>query len=195
LTQLWSYPAQLSVSTDSDSQRYDGYWWPAARQGCLNFEPHLHATGMRMCMKRSIRGRSKRFNCAGYDHNWVKNYQYDENLAPLLPKGTILHVIAWFDGTREECEQHRAEKRRPCGDVGRWPTCSASKIGPFLLTDAQYLEELAKRREYLTRTDNPSVIGCPGCWEAPPACGRRRVTVAESTAARKGVQGMGSSDF
>jgi hypothetical protein len=38
----------------------------------------------------------------------------------------------------------------------------------FFLTDAQYQEELAKRREHLDRTQGwDTVIGCPGCFERP----------------------------
>jgi hypothetical protein len=40
----------------------------------------------------------------------------------------------------------------------------------FFLTDEQYQEELAKRREYLTRTQGwDTVVGCPGCFEQPAA--------------------------
>ena len=28
-----------------------------------------------------------------------RSYQYQDDVAPLLPKGTILHVIAWYDNT------------------------------------------------------------------------------------------------
>ena len=38
-------------------------------------------------------------NCVGYDHNWVKQYVYADDAAPLLPKGTILHLIAFLDTT------------------------------------------------------------------------------------------------
>jgi hypothetical protein len=38
-------------------------------------------------------------NCAGYNHNWVKTYAYDEDVAPLLPAGTVIHLIGWFDNT------------------------------------------------------------------------------------------------
>jgi hypothetical protein len=38
-------------------------------------------------------------NCAGYNHNWVKVYAYDDDVAPLLPTGTIIHLIGWYDNT------------------------------------------------------------------------------------------------
>ena len=49
-----------------------------------------------MCLQ-AIYGRVvETLNCSGYDHNWVRNYQYEENREPLIPKGTILHAIGWF---------------------------------------------------------------------------------------------------
>jgi len=38
-------------------------------------------------------------NCSGYNHNWVKTYIYDDAVAPLLPKGTIMHIIGWYDNS------------------------------------------------------------------------------------------------
>ena len=60
----------------------------------------MHAAGVRMCM-RAIHSVTviETLNCAGYDHNWTRNYTYDENTAPLLPKGTIIQSIAWFDNS------------------------------------------------------------------------------------------------
>jgi hypothetical protein len=38
----------------------------------------------------------------------------------------------------------------------------------FMLTDAQYQDELAKRRDYLTKTNGwDRLVGCPGCFEPP----------------------------
>ena len=63
------------------------------------FEPHMHAAGVRMCLEAIWGGRTETLSCAGYDHNWVKVYKYGDDAAPLLPKGTLLHVTAYFDNT------------------------------------------------------------------------------------------------
>ena len=63
------------------------------------FEPHMHAAGVRMCMEAIWGGRTEVLNCAGYDHNWVKVYRYTDDSAPLLPKGTLIHITAHFDNT------------------------------------------------------------------------------------------------
>jgi len=60
----------------------------------------MHAAGVRMCM-RAIHSVTviETLNCAGYDHNWTRNYEYDDDHAPLLPKGTVIQWIVWFDTT------------------------------------------------------------------------------------------------
>ncbi|GIS50602.1 MAG: hypothetical protein Ct9H90mP25_0360 [Gammaproteobacteria bacterium] len=62
----------------------------------MAFEPHLHAPGVRMCLE-AIFGHNKfTINCVGYDHNWVKQYIYKEDSAPLLPKGrSFKQSLTW----------------------------------------------------------------------------------------------------
>lgn len=157
---------ELMIRPDSDNQRYDGYWVAPQPVRLLNYEPHLHATGIRMCMEAIYQRSIETLNCAGYDHNWVKNYQYDENAAPLLPKGTILHIIAWFDGT---AKNPNIIEPRNATVWGRRSVANMFGVEnrAIFLTDEQYLEELAKRREHLKLTPGSSMIGCPGCMDAP----------------------------
>ena len=65
----------------------------------ITFEPHLHAPGVRMCLEAIWGHNIQTLNCVGYDHNWVKQYVYDDDAAPLLPKGTIVHLIGFLDTT------------------------------------------------------------------------------------------------
>ena len=65
----------------------------------LSFEPHLHAPGARMCLEAIWGYNIQTLSCVGYDHNWVRGYSYADDVAPLLPKGTILKVTAWHDNT------------------------------------------------------------------------------------------------
>ena len=66
----------------------------------LTFEPHLHASGTRMCADALYPdGSRETLNCAGYNHNWVRTYNYEDDVAPLLPKGTVIHLRAWYNNT------------------------------------------------------------------------------------------------
>ena len=75
--------------------------WPLSRPGMvLSFEPHLHSSGRRMCVEALYpTGYQETLNCAGYNHNWVKVYHYEDDVTPLLPAGTVLKITAWYDNT------------------------------------------------------------------------------------------------
>jgi len=67
-----------------------------------NFQPHFHLRGKAMQVEaitpdgnRQILSYVNNFN-----FNWMTNYIYDDDVAPLLPKGTVIHVTAWYDNTR-----------------------------------------------------------------------------------------------
>src|SRR5262249_56848036 len=56
------------------------------------FEPHMHAAGVRMCLDAIWNEKVETLSCSGYDHNWVRAYDYADDATPLLPRGTILRV-------------------------------------------------------------------------------------------------------
>ena len=43
--------------------------------------------------------RVEQLNCVNYDFNWQIVYNYADDVAPLLPAGTIMHVISWHDNS------------------------------------------------------------------------------------------------
>ena len=66
--------SEIEVNPNQDNQRIDAYWVAPQHIKLVNYEPHMHAAGVRMCME-AIYGRSvETLNCAGYDHNWVRTY-------------------------------------------------------------------------------------------------------------------------
>jgi len=40
-----------------------------------------------MCLEAIWGHNIQTLNCVGYDHNWVKQYVYDDDAAPLLRRG------------------------------------------------------------------------------------------------------------
>ena len=38
-------------------------------------------------------------SCADYDHNWAKIYVYEDDVAPLLPAGTVVRIMAWYNNS------------------------------------------------------------------------------------------------
>ena len=86
-------------SNDNDVMR-DGFHRLMQPTKLLTFEPHLHSSGKRMCFEALYPNNAREIlSCADYDHNWAKVYVYADHATPLLPAGTIVHVMAWYDNS------------------------------------------------------------------------------------------------
>jgi hypothetical protein len=135
----------------------------------ISFEPHLHAPGARMCLEAIWGYNIQTLNCVGYDHNWVRGYDYTDDSSPLLPKGTILHIVGYMDNS--PTNKNVPDPRNWQGSGNRSVANMFIDLGMRVaLTDDQFQEEMAKRRDRLHLTKNDVVIGCPLClvMPAPP---------------------------
>jgi hypothetical protein len=66
-----------------------------------NFQPHMHLRGKVMSMEAILPDGSKQM-LSSVDHfnfNWMNNYIYADDAAPVLPAGTVLHITAQHDNT------------------------------------------------------------------------------------------------
>ena len=66
-----------------------------------NFQPHMHLRGKAMLLEAILpNGNVQTISyCNNFNFNWMNNYIYAEDAAPVFPKGTIIHVKAWHDNT------------------------------------------------------------------------------------------------
>ncbi len=78
-----------------------------------SFQPHMHLRGKAMQVTAlSPTGQQTVISyISNFDFQWMTSYQYADDVAPLLPKGTILKVTAWHDNTA-------AKKSNP--DPNQW---------------------------------------------------------------------------
>jgi hypothetical protein len=67
-----------------------------------NFQPHMHLRGKAMAVDAILPdGTIQNVSYVGnFNFNWMTNYIYDDEAAPVFPKGTTIHVTAWYDNTR-----------------------------------------------------------------------------------------------
>jgi hypothetical protein len=66
-----------------------------------NFQPHMHLRGKAMSMRAILPDGTVRM-LSYVDHfnfNWMTNYIYADEAAPVLPKGTVLCITSWYDNT------------------------------------------------------------------------------------------------
>ena len=132
----------------------------------VTFEPHLHAPGMRMCLEAIWGFNVETLNCVGYDHNWVRGYTYAQDHQPLLPKGTVLHIIGYMD---------TSEANRNVPDTRNWQGSGNRSVANMFIdlgmrvemSDEQFVEEMAMRRHRLALGPNDHVVGCPLCLVIP----------------------------
>jgi hypothetical protein len=120
-----------------------------------------------MCLEAIWGYNIQTLSCAGYDHNWVRGYVYADDAAPLLPKGTILHIIGYMDNSPSN--KNVSDPRNWQGAGNRSVANMFLDLGQGVaLSDEQFMEEMTARREKLHLTRNDSVIGCPLCLLVPP---------------------------
>jgi mono/diheme cytochrome c family protein len=138
-----------------------------------SFEPHMHASGVRMCLDAIWGGRTETINCVGYDHNWVKVYSYHPDYAPLLPAGTLVRITAYFDTTSDN--RNVVDPRNWQGLGHRSIDNMAITFLPGIaLTDEEFAAEIARRRAVHGLAEGEAMIGCPLCGYANPPLARER---------------------
>ena len=155
----------IDVKPNQAKQELHAYATLTEHTKIIAFEPHLHAPGVRMCLEAIWGHNIQTLNCVGYDHNWVKQYVYDDDSAPLLPKGTIVHLIGFLDTT--PANKNPADPRNWAGGGRRSIANMFIDLGYSVsLTEEQFQAEMGKRRARMS-SRNDYDIGCPLCW-APP---------------------------
>jgi len=91
--------------------RSDGYFRLPKPAVLSAFQPHFHTRGKAQCVEaiypdvradsaRPGPARSETLSCvSNYVFGWSITYPYAEDVAPLLPAGTVIHVTTWHDNT------------------------------------------------------------------------------------------------
>jgi hypothetical protein len=140
--------ATIDIPANSIVRR-DGYTRLNMAAHLTAFQPHMHIRGKYQCLELIYPGepvKTETVTCAGWNYNWHTIYNYQDDVAPIVPAGTLLHVISWFDNTP-------ANKFNP--DPKNWVGAGTGRtidemgfswIGWYDLTDEEYKAELAARK-------------------------------------------------
>jgi hypothetical protein len=131
--------------------RTDGYFRLPGNVRIDAFQPHMHTRGKGMTLE-TINLDNSVTEISSVDHfnfNWHINYVYAEGSQPLVPKGTILHMIGIHDNTA-------ANLRNP--DPNVWAGFGERSVDDMVqlwldvvdLDDAQFKEAVAERKTKAT---------------------------------------------
>ena len=94
-------PAEpLDIPAGSSFVRSDGYTRMNKPGKLTAFQPHMHTRGKKQCLELIYPdNKTEQISCADFSFNWHTVYTYAEDVQPIYPAGTILHVISWHDNS------------------------------------------------------------------------------------------------
>jgi len=101
---------QLDLPANSDNVRMDTYATLGTAAVLTQFEAHMHNRGKAMCLEaiypsgsgnaRAGGVKTETLSCVDrFNFGWLRSYTYADDVQPLLPAGTILHIISWHNNT------------------------------------------------------------------------------------------------
>lgn len=112
-----------------------------------NFQPHMHLRGKAMALEAILPNGTRQMLSFvnNFQFNWMNSYEYADDEAPILPKGTIISVTAWHDNTV-------GNRNNP--DPSQWvgggdrsiDEMAHAWVNVTYLTDEDYKAELARRK-------------------------------------------------
>ena len=119
-SRVFPYPSQreqdaIDIRPGDSNARTDSYHYVEQPMRITAYQPHLHNRGKRQCLEaiyppqpsvpwpESQGGpfsvRPELISCADFQFNWHLQYTYEDDVQPLIPAGTLLHLISWHDNS------------------------------------------------------------------------------------------------
>jgi hypothetical protein len=143
---------ELEVPPDT-VVRTDGYFRLPRNARIDAFQPHMHMRGRAMTLEAIDPASNRTQILSSVDHfdfNWHINYVYADAAAPLLPAGTMLHIIGIHDNTA-------ANRRNP--DPKMWVGFGERSVDDMLQVwvDVVYLDDAEFQRLVDERKAHPTL--------------------------------------
>ena len=149
-TGLKNGPAGLDIPPNSVAYT-EGFTVLKENTIITNFQPHFHLRGKAMQVEAILPdGRTEVISyVSDFNFNWMTNYIFEDDAAPVFPKGTIIHVSAYYDNTRNNKDNPDPDQWVGYGDR-TVDEMAHAWMNVVYLSDAEYQERIAKKR---TTTD------------------------------------------
>ena len=137
--------------------RTDGYFRLPRNARIDSFQPHMHMRGKGMTLEAINLDNTTTIlsSVDHFDFNWHINYVYSDDVAPLLPAGTVLHMIGIHDNTA-------ANRRNP--DPNMWAGFGERSVDDMVQVwmDIVYLDEPEFKRLVEERKAKPATTLASG---------------------------------
>jgi hypothetical protein len=159
----------LDIPAGENNVRHDGYTILTKPAVITSFQPHLHNRGKGECMEVIVPptmpdgtpitegaplARPITLSCIDrWEFNWHLVYNYADEVAPVVPAGTVVHVTTWHDNSATA--KYNPNPRANVGYGQRTiDDMSFAWVSYYYLTDAEYKERVAARRAATTQNQN-----------------------------------------
>jgi len=137
---------QVDLRPHEANVRSDGYLSLIKPARLLSFQPHMHTRGKAECIEAIYpNGKIETLSCARFEFNWMNNYVYADDAAPLLPAGTILHTIMWHDNSSENRNNPDPDAQITYG-LRTVDEMSSAWLSYYYMSEEQFKAELAERK-------------------------------------------------
>ena len=145
--------------------RVDGYHMLSQNAQIIMMQPHMHSRGLRQCFEaiypattgdvsrgNGTQTRRETLSCINYQMNWNLAHTFKDEYAPVLPKGTILHIMSWYDNTQSK---FNPDSKNWVGNGPRSVDIMSYQWQSFFyLTDEEYQQKLKERAARRVSTTN-----------------------------------------
>jgi mono/diheme cytochrome c family protein len=139
---------ELDIPGGAGDVRSDGYTRFESAGVLTGFQPHMHARGKAQCLELiyptgGTDDAVEQIACARFEFGSVMVYNWADEVRPIYPAGTILHVINWHDNS---VNKNNPDPRNWVGNGNRTiDEMSFSWVNYYNLTDNAYRQMLASR--------------------------------------------------
>lgn len=124
-----------------------------------NFQPHMHFRGKAMMVEAILPDGTVQTvsYVPNFNFNWMTNYIYADDAAPVFPKGTTIHVTSWHDNTTANANNPDHDQWVGYGDRTVDEMCHAW-MNVTYISDEDYKEWAATHHNALTASANPPAV-------------------------------------
>jgi hypothetical protein len=161
-----AFTQHMGDNTDLDIppgeiSRTDGYFRLPRPAVLSAFQPHMHNRGKAQCMEaiypdvrpdsaRPGPARTETLSCvSNYQFGWHITYPYADEVQPILPAGTVIHITAWHDNTA--ANKYNPNPRNWVGYGQRTiDEMSFAWVSLFYIDEADYQQRVEARKEKAT---------------------------------------------
>jgi mono/diheme cytochrome c family protein len=120
-----------------------------------NFQPHFHLRGKAMLVEAILPngGTQVISYVSNFNFNWMTNYIYADDAAPAFPKGTVIHVTAFYDNTKNNKNNPDPDQWVGYGDR-TVDEMAHAWMNVVYLSDAEYQTWLEEHKAKTNTTQN-----------------------------------------